>query len=142
VPEVDHRDPIHGATLDRPKLIAVSAIHQTFGWVIAGFCGVVGLWGLVMVKRETVPRPFFWAVGVAIVGMMLQVIIGVWLMSVNGVDPGNQHVFYGIVISVTFVFAYIYRAQFRRRPALSYGLLLLFVMGLGMRGITAFGGSF
>jgi hypothetical protein len=51
-------------------------------------------------------------------------------------------VFYGVVIAVTFSFAYIYRAQFRKRPALYYGLLLLFTMGLSIRGILTFGGDF
>jgi hypothetical protein len=51
-------------------------------------------------------------------------------------------VFYGVVIAVTLSFAYIYRAQFRKRPALYYGLLLLFTMGLGIRGILTFGGNF
>ena len=41
--------------------------------------------------------------------------------------------FYGFLILFTFAFAYIYRAQLDRRPALYYGLLLLFVMGLGIR---------
>ena len=60
----------------------------------------------------------------------------------SGVDPGNQHVFYGVVIAVTFTFAYIYCAQFRKRPAFYYGLLLLFAMGLSIRGILSFGGNF
>ena len=48
--------------------------------------------------------------------------------------PGNAfHVFYGVVIAVTFALAYVYRAQLDRRPMLAYGLLLLFVMGLGLR---------
>jgi hypothetical protein len=42
-------------------------------------------------------------------------------------------VFYGIVIVMTFSIAYVYRAQLARRPALAYGILLLFVMGLGLR---------
>jgi hypothetical protein len=36
----------------------------------------------------------------------------------------------------------MYRAQFSKRPALSYGLLFLFAMGLGVRGIMTFGQSF
>ena len=88
------------------------------------------------------PRLFFWAVGVAITALLAQVVLGVVVMSVEDVDPGNQHVFYGVVIAVTFAFAYIYRAQFRKRPALYLGLLLLFTMGLGIRGIMTFGGNF
>ena len=88
------------------------------------------------------PQLFFWAVGVAITALLAQVVLGVVVMSVEDVDPGNQHVFYGVVIAVTFAFAYIYRAQFRKRPALYLGLLLLFTMGLGIRGIMTFGGNF
>jgi hypothetical protein len=95
-----------------------------------------------MYRRATVPKAFYWAVAVAIAGMLAQVVLGVTAMSVDGTDPGNQHVFYGVVIAVTFAFTYIYRAQFRKRPALYYGLLLLFVMGLGIRGIMTFGGNF
>ncbi len=99
------------------------------------------MWGVLMTRRQTLPRIFYWGVGIAVVALLLQIAIGVWLYS-QGTNPGNQHVFYGVVIAVTFSFAYIYRAQFRKRPALYYGLLLLFTMGLGIRGIMTFGGNF
>jgi hypothetical protein len=51
-------------------------------------------------------------------------------------------VFYGVLIAVTFSFAYVYRAQFRKSPALYYGLLLLFAMGLAIRGMTTVGVDF
>lgn len=121
---------------------AVSSMHSSWGEVAVGVSGVVGLWGVVMARREQVPRAFYWAVGVAIAGMLAQVTMGVIAMSAEDFDPGNQHVFYGVVVAVTFAFAYIYRAQFRKRPALYYGLLLLFTMGLGIRGIMTFGNSF
>ncbi len=94
-----------------------------------------------MARNPSPPRVFYYAVGLGIGGLLIQVISGVIVAS-SGVDPGNQHVFYGIVIAVTFSFAYIYRAQFRKRPAYYYGLLMLFAMGLGIRGIMTFGGNF
>jgi hypothetical protein len=120
----------------------VSEIHATWGWIAIVVNGVVGLWGLLLYRRESVPRVFPWAVGVAITSLLLQVVLGVALMSTEDVQPGNQHVFYGVVIAVTFAFVYIYRVQFRKRPTLYYGLLLLFTMGLGMRGIMTFGVDF
>lgn len=120
----------------------MSEIHATWGWIAIVVNGVVGLWGLLMYRRESVPRAFLWAVGVAITSLLLQVVLGVALMSTESLQPGNQHVFYGVVIAVTFAFVYIYRVQFRKRPALYYGLLLLFTMGLGMRGIMTFGVDF
>ena len=104
--------------------------------------GVVGLWGVLMARRSAVPTVFYWSVGIAIVALLVQVVLGVMSMSIEDLDPGNQHVFYGVVIAVTFSFTYIYRAQFRKHPTLYYGLLLLFTMGLGIRGIMTFGGNF
>lgn len=95
-----------------------------------------------MANRDTVPKVFYWAVGFAIVSLLTQVVVGVVAMQTEGLDPGDQHVFYGVLIAVTFSFAYIYRTEFRRRPALYYGLLLLFAMGLGVRGIMTYGVDF
>jgi len=119
----------------------LSSFHTAFGYFAAGFSGVIGLWGVVMARRPQPPRVFYWAVSVAIGFLVLQVLTGVFVAN-TGIDPGNQHVFYGVVVAVTFTFAYIYRAQFRKKPALYYGLLLLFTMGLGIRGIMTFGGNF
>jgi len=117
-------------------------VHRFWGEIAVGISGVVGLWGVLMARRQTVPRVYYWAVAFAIASLLAQVVFGVIAMSTEDIDPGNQHVFYGIVIAVTFAFSYIYRAQFRKRPALYYGLLLLFTMGLGIRGIMTFGHSF
>ncbi|MGB7860987.1 MAG: hypothetical protein WBM90_10860 [Acidimicrobiia bacterium] len=120
----------------------MSNVHSVWGFVAVAISGVVGLWGVVMARRQTVPRSFYWGVGIAVAALLFQIVTGVLTMSVEDIDPGNQHVFYGVVIAVTFTFAYIYRTQFRKRPTLYYGLLLLFTMGLGIRGIMTFGQSF
>jgi len=108
--------------------------HSHWVWVALVTTGVVGLWGLgLAVLRRKPGRAFGIAVVVAIGAMLIQVAAGVSLY-VYGLRPLNGfHVFYGIVIAVTFSLAYVYRAQFARKPALWYGLLLLFVMGLGFR---------
>jgi hypothetical protein len=74
--------------------------------------------------------------------MLLQVIVGLLLLNVGVFDPGAQHTFYGIVIAFTLAFAYIFRSQFRKKPALYFGLFLLFTMGLGLRGIMTVGVNF
>jgi len=92
------------------------------------------LWGLglALVKR-TASSLFRYARWLAFVAMAVQVGAGL-LLYADGWRPANDfHIFYGIVIAFTFAFAYIYRAQLERRPELGYGLLLLFVMGLGFR---------
>lgn len=119
----------------------MSDLHSFWGYVAVSLNGAVGLWGVAMARRPNPPRVFYWAVGVAVGGLVAQILLGL-LAAAEGLDPGNQHVFYGVVIAVTFAFTYVYRAQFRKRPALYYGLLLLFTMGLGIRGMMTFGNNF
>ena len=110
------------------------AFHQNWFWVAVFSTGLVGAWGLVLaVMKRDAPRSFVYARWVAICCMALLVAAGLVLYG-RGLRPVNGfHVFYGIVIAFTFAFAYIYRSQLERRPELGYGLLLLFVMGLGLR---------
>lgn len=117
--------------------------HSIWGWIAIGISGVVGLYGigLAILKRQP-GGVFWWAVGIGVASVLIQVALGLAAMNLEGTNPGNQHVFYGVVVSFTLAFAYIYRAQLAKRPALSYGLLMLFVMGLGIRGIMTFGQSF
>lgn len=111
--------------------------------------GIVGIWGLAIAwrqghttrpvsrARQRPPSRWFWGgVGVASVAMLGQVVLGVGMTAFGSYAVGDQHVFYGLVIAFAFAFAYIYRSQLRRRPALSYGVFFLFVMGLGLRAIT------
>jgi hypothetical protein len=118
----------------------VSWFHTVWGYASIAVSGLVGLWG-VLARNGEATRAFAWAVGVAIVALLVQVVSGVIMLS-GGAEPGNQHVFYGVVIAVTLSFVYIYRGQFRKKPMLYYGLVLLFAMGLAIRGVQTFGVNF
>ena len=74
-------------------LVSVSSIHTAWGFIAAGISGVVGFWGVLMARRVSVPKAFYWGVGLAIVGLLAQVVLGVMAMSFEDIDPGNQHVF-------------------------------------------------
>lgn len=115
----------------------MSSFHTVWGYAAVAVSGTVGVWGVIGRNREP-GRAFGWAVGVSIVALLIQVVSGVVMFS-GGADPGNQHVFYGITIAVTLSFVYVYRPQLRKRPMLYYGLALLFLMGLAIRGIQSFG---
>jgi hypothetical protein len=110
------------------------AFHQNWFWVAVLTTGLVGLWGLILgITKRPAPVWFRRARWAALGAMAIQVSAGLVLYA-RGLRPGNDfHLFYGIVIVFTFAFAYIYRAQLDRRPELAYGLLLLFIMGLGLR---------
>ncbi|MCL1593055.1 MAG: hypothetical protein M3132_01725 [Actinomycetia bacterium] len=115
-------------------LDTVLRFHEEWFFVAVATTGIVGLWGLItaMARRE-LPRVFVWARGIAIVAILIQVAAGVYLYS-NDLRPGNSfHIFYGVVIVITLTLAYLYRTTMARKPALTYGILLLFVMGLGLR---------
>ncbi|MDJ0663849.1 MAG: hypothetical protein QNJ75_04765 [Acidimicrobiia bacterium] len=110
------------------------AFHATWFWVAVISTGSVGLWGLTLgLMKRAAPPPFVYARAAAFVAMGIQVAAGLTLYARGLRAPNDFHLFYGLVIAFTFAFAYIYRIQLDRRPELAYGLLLLFVMGLGLR---------
>ncbi len=109
-------------------------LHASWFWVAVLSTGVVGLWGLVLASLKRPPgRAFAFGRAGAITAALIQVGLGVILWQ-QGLRPGNNfHVFYGVVTAITLSIAYVYRSAMAKRPALTYGLLLLFVMGLGLR---------
>lgn len=112
----------------------MQAFHANWMWVAVVACGAVGVWGVALaVLRRTPGTAFLAARTTAIATMLVQLGAGLVLWG-RGQRPGNGfHVFYGVVIAVTLSIAYVYRPTMARRPALTYGLMLLFVMGLGLR---------
>lgn len=118
-------------------------VHELGAWLAIALDGVAGLWGLgLALAGRSIGRAFWVMTGVAITATLAQVCVGVYLVAASGRQGGDQHVFYGIVVAFTLAFAYIYRNTMRRRPALAYGLLMLFVMGLALRGVSTFGVGF
>jgi heme A synthase len=109
-------------------------LHGNWFYVAVISNGIVGAWGLALaIMKRPADRVFRWATYVAIGTMLVQVGLG-FLTYSQGYRPANSfHLFYGFVILFTLTFAYIYRTQMAKRPALAWGLLLLFVMGLGLR---------
>ena len=111
----------------------VLALHRNWFWVATISTGAVGVWGLLLAYLRRSPgRAFGVGRALAIGSMLLQVGLGLTLYA-QDLRPDSFHIFYGFVIVFTLTFVYIYRSQLAKRPALSYGLLLLFVMGLGLR---------
>jgi len=134
---VSSRDSSHGVHEPLEAVVNLETVlrfHEAWFYVAVGSTGLVGLWGLVTaIMKKQPPRAFAWARGIAMTAILIQVAAGVYMYS-NGMRPGNSfHVFYGVVIVITLTLAYLYRTTMARKPALTYGILLLFVMGLGLR---------
>jgi hypothetical protein len=112
------------------------ALHEHWMWVAVAATGAVGLWGLgLAVLRRPSGSRFVAAAAIATAVMLIQVSLGLLLYADSGRRDAveSAHVFYGMVVVFTFAFAYLFRQQVRRRPALVTGVLLLFVMLLGLR---------
>ena len=67
--------------------------------------------------------------------MMLQVLVGVVLVASKDYTVPRFHMFYGFLAFLTVGLAYQYRHQMRGRREMLYGLVGLFLMGLGIRAV-------
>ena len=67
---------------------------------------------------------------------MLQVVLGVALVTVDDQDVAQFHAFYGFVALAAIGIVYSYRHQLREHLYVLYGLGGLFLMGLALRAIT------
>jgi len=98
--------------------------------------GVVGAWAL---AAHRIPglrsRALWWTTVAAQVSMFIQVGLGVAMVSGEGIEAPQFHMFYGFVALITIGCLYAYRAQLRHRLHLLYGFGGLFVMGLGIRAL-------
>lgn len=109
-------------------------LHAHWVWAALATNGAVGLWGLTLaVLRRPADRPFRIGTVVAVTAMLIQVGLGFAVFG-QGLRPGSDyHLFYGFMVLFTFTFAYIFRAKLEERPALIWGVMLLFTMGLAIR---------
>ena len=108
--------------------------HATWAYVAISTNGLVGIAALVAWKRPNLRGRWLWfSVLAAQAAMMLQVVLGVILQSGHEYKAPDFHVFYGILAFLTVGLAYQYRFQMRGRRELMFGLVELFLMGLGIR---------
>ena len=67
------------------------------------------------------------------VAILVQVLVGVILVSADKLTPPRFHMFYGFIAFIAVGVAYSYRASMQGRLEVLYGLVGLFLMGLGIR---------
>ena len=96
--------------------------------------GLAGAWALAAHRFPPLrSRALWWFTVAAQVAMFVQVGLGVALVSGEGIEAPQFHMFYGFVALIAIGCLYAYRAQLRHRLYLLYGFGGLFVMGLGIR---------
>jgi hypothetical protein len=121
---------------------ALRSFHGVWGYVAIVANGLVGVAALVAWRyRKVRGRWLWWATIAAESMMMLQVLIGVILVSSKEYTAPRFHMFYGFLAFLTVGLAYSYRRQMRGRRELFYGLVGLFIMGLGIRAVLQVTGS-
>ena len=122
-------------------------IHQTVAWFVVCSNALVGIWAVAAhwFQRLVVPA-LWWCVGIAYSAVVVQVLIGIYLVTQGGyrvagsnAGPGGVaafHVFYGVIGVIAVAIAFIYSRSsdwVTDHRELFFGLFSLFVMGLAIR---------
>jgi uncharacterized protein (DUF983 family) len=113
-------------------------IHKYWGYsaIIANFlAGLYTLGAWRWPRWRT--RFLWWPTIIAESMMMIQVFLGVLLVSAQHYEPPRFHMFYGFVAFITVGLLYSYKYVWKARGwmELAYGLGGLFIMGLGIRAV-------
>ncbi len=114
-------------------------VHRVWGWVAIVANGLAGLLLIVAWRVRSLQRQrwVWWATVAAEIAILVQVLIGTIIVASDtrlAKGPGMSfHMFYGFVAFITVGLAYHYRGYMKRRRALIYGLVGLFLMGVGIR---------
>lgn len=118
-------------------MAALREFHEYWGWVAIGANALAGVVALLAWRVQGLRGRWVWGLTIgAEVAIMLQVLTGVILVS-SGDYPNLErfHMFYGFVAFITVGLAYSYRYAMRGRLELLYGLVGLFLMGVGIRAV-------
>ena len=115
-------------------------VHRVWGYaaIVANF--VAGAYTLSAWKWPKLRTRWLWGPTIVAEAMMLiQVFLGVLLVSAQNFEPPRLHMFYGFVSFITIGLLYSYRYVWRaaNRMELAYGLGGLFIMGLGLRALVS-----
>jgi hypothetical protein len=109
-------------------------LHVWWAWVVVIGNGISGAWCLAAHWWAPLRVRVIWAAVVVVeASIFLQVAIGVWLVTVEGVPAPGIHMFYGFISLVAVAILYGYRVQLRAHQYLLYGVGGWFLMGLGIR---------
>ncbi|MBX7160764.1 MAG: hypothetical protein K1X95_10780 [Acidimicrobiia bacterium] len=122
-------------------------IHQSVAWFVLCANALVGIWAIVghWYQRIVVPA-LWWCIAIAYGAVVVQVSIGIYLVTLGGYQiagtnagPGGVaafHVFYGVIGVIAVAIAWIYSRSSEwvaEHRELFFGLFSLFVMGLAIR---------
>ena len=135
-------DPVHMALTENmaltPGLVfgTVLEVHKAWAWVMIIGNGMAGLWSLGAHRFPALrTRSLWWFTIVVEVAVFIQVMLGVWMVNKQKIEPPQFHLFYGFVGIIAIGIIYSYRNQMMHKLYLLYGFGGLFIMGLGIRAV-------
>jgi hypothetical protein len=119
---------------------ALLSFHRNWGYVAIVANAIAGLVALAAWQWRRYRGRWVWIVTItAEVAILVQILTGTILVArekalakQNGI---RFHMFYGFLAFLTVGLAYQYRTYMRGRQELFYGLVGLFLMGLGIRAV-------
>jgi hypothetical protein len=111
--------------------------HVVVAWIVIVSNALAGLWAL---GAHWLPalrrRALWWFTGAAEVTIVVQIVLGVLLVTTEDREIPQFHMFYGFVALASVGIIYSYRQQLRRQVYLLYGFGGLFLMGLAIRAMV------
>ncbi|MGZ6957936.1 MAG: hypothetical protein ACXVLO_18965 [Acidimicrobiia bacterium] len=119
---------------------ALLSFHQKWGYVAIVLNGLAGVIALAAWRWRRFRGRFVWITTIVAEGaLLLQIVVGTILVARNkqlAKQNGIRfHMFYGFVAFLTIGLAYQYRDSMRGRLEMFYGLVGLFLMGVGIRAL-------
>jgi CHASE2 domain-containing sensor protein len=119
---------------------ALFDFHEIWGYVAIALNALAGVIALVAWRWKPARGKYVWIVTIiAEAALMVQVLSGTILVASKDYVAPRFHMFYGFVAFLTVGIAYQYRRQMRGRREMFYGLVGLFLMGLGIRAVLQAG---
>ncbi len=115
---------------------ALFDFHRVWGYIAIVMNAVAGLIALAAWQWKKLRGRWVWICTiVAESALMLQVLVGTILVVSKDYVAPRFHMFYGFVAFLTVGLAYQYRNTMRGRREMFYGLVGLFLMGVGIRAV-------
>jgi len=110
--------------------------HSVWGYIAIVANALAGLICLLAWRVQRVRGRWVWVCTIAAQAMlMVEVVIGTILIAGGEYTVTRFHMFYGFVAFITVGLAYQYRTYMRGKMELFYGLVGLFLMGVGIRAV-------
>ena len=113
------------------------ALHANFGYVVVAANLVVGLWGIILWRRnQTVGRSFWIALACAWITIYVQGILGLAIFG-RPVRAEFRHHFYGYLFAIITMAVFPIRGENPRRTLIVFSAATLFIGIVAVRAMVS-----